>query len=343
MDTIGSGSRVRVAGSIKDLSGAPVNFNGILFHTVFDKSVTKTTLDNNNRERNVDFQTRESILFRGKSTVVNGQFNFSFIVPRDIDYSFGKGKISYYLANENEEGNGHFFNFYVGGTDSSASNDNAPPVIDLFLNDTTFVEGGLTNDEPLLIAFISDNFGINTSGAGIGRNITVTIDDDYANSVVINDAYEANLNSYNSGSIEYQLNQLSPGQHKLTLKVWDVNNNSSEKSITFEVKSSEEIKLGRVFNYPNPFSTSTNFHFEHNQYVEQIDVFIKIFTISGKVVKTLEKSIPGNQNLPLNSIAWDGKDEFGDDLGRGVYLYEITIRNPEGKTDKKIEKLVLLN
>lgn len=343
LDTIRANSRIRITGQVQDLEDNPTNFNGIIYHTVYDKESQKTTLDNNNKGSTTTFGSRENILFKGKSSVSNGQFSFDFIVPKDINYSFGNGKISYYAANTEQDGNGHYFDFIVGGTDSSGNNDNTPPSIELYLNDTSFVNGGLTNDQPLLIAYLEDDFGINTSGAGIGRNITITIDNDYANSIVINDAYEADLNSFNSGSIQHQLSTLSTGEHQLTLKVWDVNNNSTEKTIYFEVKNSEDIKLGRVFNYPNPFTTFTEFHFEHNQYEDNLEVLIKIFTISGKVVKSIKTNVPGNQNLPLNAISWNGKDSFGDTLGNGVYLYEITIRNSNGDTDKKIEKLVLLN
>ena len=178
-----------------------------------------------------------------------------------------------------------------GGIDSNAEIDEEGPQIKLFLNDENFVSGGLTNDHPLFRAKIFDENGINTVGNGIGHDIEAVIDDDYSSSIIMNDYYESDLDTYKSGEISYALSNLSVGEHKIKLKVWDIYNNSSSEELMFNVVEEEEITIDKVLNYPNPFTTSTEFFFEHNQVCNFLDVSIQIFNISGKVVKNINERI----------------------------------------------------
>jgi flagellar hook assembly protein FlgD len=129
--------------------------------------------------------------------------------------------------------------------------------------------------------------------------------------------------------------------HSLSIRAWDVLNNSSEYILTFNIVKDEELVLDHVLNYPNPFTTKTQFWFEHNRPEQNLQVRIQIFTLSGKVVKTIKRTIndAGNRS---SEVEWDGRDDFGDKVGRGVYLYRLTVITPEGKKKEKIEKLVIL-
>ena len=167
-------------------------------------------------------------------------------------------------------------------------------------------------------------------------------DNNTADQIILNDFYEADLNTFQSGEIRYQLAGLDEGRHTLALKVWDIHNNSSEAYTEFVVAPTAEVALDHVLNYPNPFTTRTEFMFEHNQACDFLEVKIEVFTVSGKLVKTLRETTYST-GFRADPIAWDGKDEYGDKIGRGVYVYRVHVRTPDGRTAEQLEKLVVLN
>lgn len=342
-DTLKALKKITIHGHIEDSSGTvKSNFNGTVYPVIYDKLKKKQTLDNDNSSSgSFNYYEYSNIIYKGKATVQNGIFNFEFIVPIDINYEFGQGKISYYAENNETDAYGHFDNFLVGGSDSLIVDDSQGPQIDVYLNDTTFVSGGTTNESPLLIAHIRDEYGVNTTGNVIGHDLTATLNEDISERINLNDFYENDLNSYQSGKVEYQLIDLDEGLNTLEVKAWDILNNSAKSYVEFYVANSADVVLEHVLNYPNPFTTKTQFLFEHNQASEMLDVRIQIFTISGKLIKTLETSISGTQYMN-NPIVWDGRDDFGDRIGRGVYIYKVRITTPDGKSGEKFEKLVIL-
>ncbi|MGZ4078251.1 MAG: T9SS type A sorting domain-containing protein, partial [Bacteroidia bacterium] len=212
----------------------------------------------------------------------------------------------------------------------------------LYMNDAKFVFGGLTDEKPDLFATLKDEHGVNTVGNGIGHDITAVLDANTENSIVLNDYYQADLNSYKSGTIRYPFSDLTEGKHTLTLKVWDVYNNSSQSYTEFVVAKSAALALSHVLNYPNPFTTKTEFYFEQNQCCQVLDVQVQIFTVSGKLVKNIDEFVH-TEGFRSDPIAWDGRDDFGDKIGRGVYIYRIKVKTSEGSTAEKYEKLVILN
>jgi hypothetical protein len=343
LDTIRALSKVRFSGHLEDQFGNSLNgFNGILQPSVFDKPQLQSTLGQAPDSPVVEFLQQRNVLYRGRVTVTNGRFNFEFIIPRDIDFSFGPGKASLYAFNQqNESAGGYSRDFIIGGIDTTGLDDNVGPEITLFLNDDSFVNGGITNETPILIAQLFDESGINTVGTGIGHDITAILNDETANAKVLNQFYEADLDTYQSGVVRYQMQPLEPGLHTLTFKAWDVNNNSSEAKIEFNVQASENVALRHVLNYPNPFTTYTEFLFEHNQVCASLDVKIEIFTVTGRLIRTIIQDVK-TQGFRVEGIPWDGRDEFGDQLAKGVYVYRLTVRNPDGESAQEMQKLYLL-
>lgn len=340
-DTINAMQKVKIHGSITDTLGNKISdYDGILHATVYDKIKEKQTLDNDGNGK-YTYYTQDNILYRGKSTIKAGKFSFEFIVPLDINYEFGRGKISYYAQNGAVDAQGAFRSFAIGGSAAGAIVDNKGPEINIFMNDTNFVSGSSTNESPKLIVKLHDENGINTTGTGIGHEITARLKHAPNNVIVLNNHYEAELNSYQNGSINYQLLDLPDGENQITVRAWDILNNTSENILDFAVANTEKAALMHVMNYPNPFTTHTKFLFEHNQPHIPIEITIQIFTVSGKLVKTLQTTMQGSayQTSPLT---WDGLDDFGDRIGRGVYVYKVKIKTPDGKTDSKFEKLVIL-
>ena len=340
-DTIKALSKVKIFGEVID--GLT---NGILYVTVFGKTNSFETLNNNGfLENPFLFNLQKNIIYRGKVDVVNGLFEYEFIVPKDIPYQYGDAKLSYYAYDDslNIDGTGAYEELLIGGINTNASIDDIGPSIELFMNDTTFVTGGITNANPELIAKVFDSSGINTVGTGIGHDIVAILDNMSNQPFILNDYYQSDLNTYQSGSIRYSLSNLAEGVHVLTFKVWDVYNNSNERDLSFVVSQSEEMVLNYLLNYPNPFSNFTKFSFEHNRPNEYLDVMIQVFTVSGKLVKTLKNNII-NVGFRDESITWDGLDDFGDKVGRGVYIYKILVKSVEsGEKVEKFEKLVILN
>jgi len=340
-DTISALSKVTIDGEVQDENGNKLtNFNGTIKPIVFDKSKPITTLSNDG-EAPFSFDLQNNKLFKGKVSVTNGDFSFSFVVPKDISYNYGKGKLSYYADNQVEDANGYHEDFYIGGTASNYVSDEVGPEIKLYMNDDNFVFGGITDENPILLAYVSDLNGINMVGNGIGHDIVAVLDEETENPYVLNDFYEADLNSYQNGTIRFPFEDLKEGRHKLTLKVWDVYNNSNEVSIEFVVVKSRDIVLERVYNYPNPFTTYTEFWFEHNQPGKQLYAQVQVYTVSGKLVKTLQKNIV-NEGYRSTSITWDGLDEYGDKIARGVYVYRLKVRAENYTVDEKYQKLVIL-
>jgi hypothetical protein len=344
-DTMQALSIVKVSGHVRDKNGNILtNYNGILYPTVYEKASTITSLSNNGPGVSppVTFQLRKNIIYKGKASVINGRFSFTFVVPKDINYQFGTGRISYYVQDGKTDGAGYYENIVVGGVGSLAGNDNTGPEIDLYMNDSTFVPGGITDEKPQLFAKIKDPSGVNTVGTGIGHDIMAVLDENTEDAIVLNDYYEADLNSYKSGSVRYPFSELNEGNHRLSIKVWDVYNNSSVAYTDFVVAKSARLALSHVLNYPNPFTTKTQFFFEHNKCCDLMDVQIQIFTVSGKLVKTIQ-TLVNSEGFRSEPIEWDGRDDFGDKIGRGVYIYRIKVRNSFGDMADAYEKLVILN
>jgi hypothetical protein len=239
------------------------------------------------------------------------------------------------------DANGSYDDVIIGGSSDSISGDTEGPSIKIFMNDANFVSGGTTDENPQLLVYVSDSSGINTVGTGIGHDLTAILDDASANPIVLNDYYEADKDSYKSGKIIYQFGDLGVGAHKLKVKVWDVYNNSAEAQAEFVVASSEDFIIKNLLNYPNPFTTHTSFYFEHNQPGAGLDILIQVFTVSGKLVKTIEDQVTAT-GYRCGPFEWDGLDDFGSRIGRGVYIYRLKVRTSSGMTVEKFEKLVIL-
>ncbi len=353
IDVLEALGHVKFSGEVVDETGNLIsNYNGILIATVFDKDINRQTLANDGVRENgqlikMDFKTLGEIIFKGQATVKNGLFDFNFVVPRDIGIPVGNGKVSFYANSDTplQDQAGASFVIQVGGIDENAAEDNTGPIINLYMNDENFVSGGITNEEPTLLAKLQDENGINTA-SGIGHDIVAIIDGDETNPFVLNDYYQANVDDYQNGKVTYPFRDLLPGLHTLTLKAWDVYNNSSTAEIQFVVyDKDEELVINNVLNYPNPFIDYTEFWFNHNS-SDVLDVSIQIFTVSGKLVRTLNGQTLGGGKTTCSlskDIIWDGRDDFGDKIGKGVYIYKLKVRsNQLNKQVEKIQKLVIL-
>lgn len=326
------------------------NYNGDLAVQVYDKNLNRLTLDNDGaslppyNQPKLNFVTLGEVIYRGNASVVNGKFEFSFIVPQDIQIPVGNARVSFYAKRSNpilQDQTGYNSQIRVGGVNVAAPTDTTPPKLKLYMNDTNFVNGGITNKSPIFLAFLEDENGINTA-SGIGHDIVAILDGNENNPYILNDYYETETDNYKKGKVTYPYRDLAPGLHTILFKAWDVYNNLITAEIQFIVIGDGELELEHVLNYPNPFVSYTEFWFNHNRPFESLDVQVQILTITGKLVKTINQTIV-NEGFNSRDVKWDGKDDFGDKIGKGVYVYKLTVKSSTtGKTSEKIEKLVIL-
>lgn len=344
IDDFKSLAKMKLNGEVTDENNNLLpNYNGEVSITIFDKTVSRTTFNNDGNSPPINFNVLGEAIFRGNASVTNSQFEFSFVVPRDIRIPLANGRVSFYskknqlLQNET----GFDSNIKIGGINENAIADNISPRVKLYMNDETFVSGGITSESPFLVALLEDENGINTA-SGIGHDIVAILDGDISNPFILNDYYQTTLDNFTSGTLRFPLRNLKPGLHTITFKAWDVYNNPITAEIQFIVVGDETITLTRVLNYPNPFVNYTEFWFTHNRPFEPLDVQVQVMTITGKVVWTKNQIIT-TEGFLSKEITWDGKDDFGDKIGKGVYVYKLTVKSSlTNKKTEKFEKLVIL-
>ncbi len=342
-DTLKALSKIIIEGEVRNNSNFLMNtFQGTVSISIYDKPKTIKTLRNDDDSPEIAFSLQKNIIYKGKAKVTDGKFKFSFLVPKDIDYTYGIGKISMYANNDTTDAGGYSKDIIIGGAYDTLITDNQGPIVDVFLNDEKFAFGGITDEAPRLFTKIFDENGINTSGNGVGHDITAIIDNDTKTIYNLNDFYENNVDDISRGVIKYPFSKLSKGRHTLQVKAWDVLNNSGIGYTEFLVEEKANLALSHVLNYPNPFTTNTKFMFEHNKPGVSLDLKIEIFTVSGKVIKTIIKNI-NTIGYRVDDIIWDGLDDYGDKIGRGVYIYRISLKDDSGKKVSQYQKLVLLN
>ncbi len=345
LDTIRALSTVNIEGEIVDNNGKRVeDFNGIVRVSLYDKKTTYYMLNNSNlnmTQADLAFEQQNNILHRGTAQVVNGYFTHTFIVPKDIAYNYGQGKLSYYAQTDSIDATGYSKDFILGGIDTNNNDFNVSrPQINLYLNDTNFVSGGICDENPNLYAVVYDTAFINTVGSGLGHDIVARLDN-AANTFILNDYYTEDKDDANKGYISYSFKNLAQGEHTLTLKVWNIYNFSSEKTIKFTVKPSDS-KEYQTINYPNPFNNSTSIELRYNQPQTINSAYIKIFNQQGAIVSEFDISDKIG-DYTIGPIVWNGTTLGGAKVQKGIYFYTIILNTKDGDKIVRGNKMVLLD
>ena len=340
-DTLKALEEVTIYGKVVDSDGLLLgDFNGIVYPTVFDKEITSFTLGQESCTP-MPYRNQNNIIYKGEASVYNGEFSFSFIVPKDIENNYALGKVSYYAVNEfQDDASGHDDSFIIGGLADNVIYDYEGPSVSLFMNTRDFVSGGMTNTNPILLADITDFSGVNTVGNGIGHDIIAILDNNTSNPFILNDYYTSDLDNYKSGVVSFPFEDLATGEHTITLKIWDVFNNSSEKVISFYVTDGDIFTISNFLNYPNPFINNTEFYFQHNQSNQNLNVTIEIYSMTGQHVKTLEDNFY-DTGYRIGPINWNVSNKHGQIVSSGLYLAKLNIELDNGFYETKSIRIAI--
>jgi len=305
IDNFQSLAYVKLTGEVRDENESLLTtYNGDLAINIFDKNIIRSTLNNDGMSPPINFTNLGETIFRGNASINNGKFEFGFVVPRDIRIPIGTGKISFY-AKRNQlllDKTGYNTDIVIGGINTSAVADVTGPKVKLFMNDETFVNGGITNASPYFLALLEDEHGINTA-SGIGHDIVGILDGDETKPYIMNDYYETELNDYTHGKVYFPFRNLAVGLHTIRFKAWDVYNNPITAEIQFVVVGDQSITLDHVLNYPNPFVNYTEFWFSHNKPFEPLEVQVQVMTITGKIVWTKNQTVT-TEGFLSREITW---------------------------------------
>ncbi|CUS97507.1 type IX secretion system sortase PorU [Candidatus Chrysopegis kryptomonas] len=331
--------KVNFSGRVQKNDREMLNVSGNVEFTLFDAQKRLTYLDEKGWIFN--FVDQGNLLFKGVYSVKNGNFKGEFMLPKDISFSNERAKAIAYFYGNGIDGVGFAGNIVINGIDSNFVGDFKGPEIEIFLNNKSFKSGDVVSNEATLIVEIFDESGVNVSTSAIGHRIEAFIDDN-PTGIDLSEFYKTKPDDYKRGEIVYKLPTLSPGKHRLKVKAWDIFNNSSSSEVEFKIAESGEFAIYNVFNYPNPFSDKTYFTFQKVAVENDVpvDVEIKIYTLSGKLINKIERfGLTGN----FIAIEWDGKDMDGDEISNGVYIYKVIVKTFDGlKKAESIGKLVVM-
>jgi hypothetical protein len=342
-DTLKALSTVIAKGEILDFTGKKLTaFNGSVEITLFDKETNFVTIGRNNPP--FQYKQWQNALFRGMATVSDGTFEITFVIPKNMAYQVAPGKVSLYAMDPatGADAIGSSSGFKIGESEPGAVTESTPPGIELFMGDTTFINGGITTPDTWLVAHLTDDTGINISGYGIGNNVIATLDDE-TDSFVLNDYYVAALDDPTSGWIRYPINNLAPGRHRIAVQAWDVHNNSSAAVIDFVVTDGETLVIESFGNYPNPFSENTTLFFTHNRSGDDLKAQVFIQDLRGALLESREIMI-SESDYKVDLLEINTPDDSGKKLPAGLYLARLVVRSlTNGSKNEQVTKLIVLN
>lgn len=339
-DTLQALSTVTVSGKILREDGTcATDFNGLISPSILDAAEIIAKLGRSAGDT-LTIYDRSKVLFSGKDSVRNGLFTFSFVVPKDNSYSYNAGRINLYASDGSgeNEAQGYYSNFVIGGTDRTAVIDHAGPQMALYLNDESFVDGGTVQETPILIARISDENGLSTSGNGIGHDLMLVVDDLPSKIYNLNNFFSADVGSYQSGVVRYQLPELAAGRHKLAFRAWDVQNNSTTDTLYFVVKPGlkpqvDDLQFVQLGNYGQ-------FVFTHNRPMADVSVNLSVIDLLGRVIWQTDWSMQASTNTS-DLLNWKLTDINDRRIANGVYICKVVVTDANGSQNFSSKKILV--
>ncbi|NQZ75494.1 MAG: type IX secretion system sortase PorU [Ekhidna sp.] len=339
LDTLSALESITFTGKIERAGLIEESFNGRLLVNIFDIEESFKTFGQESDAYSYDLRT--NAVFRGEVEVIEGLFTVSFVVPKNISYQFDNGKMSLYAWDKdtNVDAGGSSRTFVIGGSATGVEEDTDAPIITAFMNDETFSDGSVVGDSPLFVARLEDESGITTTNTGVIQGITLEMGDQLIN---LNDFYTADLNSFQSGTVVYPLQDLPPGAYSATVKVWDTHNNVSEKTVSFRVTDDPVLFVFNPLTYPNPIARETTFTFEHDREDEDLEVTVLIYGPRGDI--TFNTTYLFENSDRRIEIPWKAETNLGVNLPMGIYHSRLIIKSKlDGAVKEITNKLVIRN
>lgn len=314
-------------------------FNGQVMITLHDKRVTKT-MTGPISGQSFSYTENGSVLYSGIVNVVNGRFEVSFILSKDIDFEVGDGRVSYYAySTDSIEASGALNTILVGGVSDVVSDDSEGPTIDMWIDYPEFVNGGKTGPNPIVYARIEDVSGINTSGLGIGHNLSICVDNDRENAINVNSNFVYDLGSFTSGTLSYQMPTLADGNHTISLKAWDNLNNSNSQQVEIISSVSTGISFGSIDLTPQPYydDKAMKLCFTHNCGGGTINLTLRIYGLNGQLLTQSTANVIANGSMVDDINLVDVIPDIRS-LSSGLYFLEVTAecKGRKGSFAKKI-------
>lgn len=328
-------TRVTVQGEIQDAEGQLLDdFEGTLYPVVYDREMRTATLANDNPGTEVTFWQQKNILYKGSHPVSGGQFEYSFLVPKDVSYRYDYAKLSHYAKSGSDQATGSFTHLMLGGMSDSAYADATAPEIRLFMGDSNFRPGAITGPSPTLLANLFDSAGINI-GTGLGHDITAMLDDNPNSLIVLNDLYQQNIADSRRGSVAYTLQDLAPGRHTVTVKAWNIFGLSATASVTFRVHGNDTLIFSKLDCSPNPATTQATFALRVNTPAAITTAEFQVYNSRGQMILTVTPDISADGFI-IGPVVWNVAQ-----VPPGLYIARMVVTDSDGETHQECTKCIV--
>lgn len=323
-----------ISGSVVDQDGVvDDNFNGLVDIVLYDKrGITKT---NGTQSPVFVFDEYNNVLYRGKADVINGRFNTSFRLSKDINYEVGYGRLVYYASStDKKEADGISNAVLVGDIETALEVDTIGPTITAWFDYPEFQSGQVTGANPILYAVIEDPSGVNTSGLGVGHDLVLYFNDDRENRIIVNEYFSYDPGSSDRGRLCYHLNGLSNGLTNISIKAWDNVNNSSLVNVDIKVDDKSKIRFGQTDLYPSPLTANSpdlKLKFSHNDGGNTLKLKVKLYSINGQLSVSETLTIIATETMTEEIILSDVIPAIST-LPNGLYVVEFDIDSSSGRS-----------
>jgi hypothetical protein len=340
-DTLKGLSKIRLSGQVYDNGVPDPSYNGTASIRLFNKITTQVTKGDENNP--FTYSNHEKEVFNGQAVIQSGQFVLDFVMPKSVDPVVGNGKISLYASDKSKgrDVTGFASPVKIGSIEKNPGADLNGPVIELFMGDTTFLDGGVAGTNSRIVSILSDENGINISTYASENNIIAILDDSLT--FTLNNYFQADVGNSKRGKLIYPVDGLRPGDHHLTLRASDTYNNTSVAAISFSVSEQNGIQIEQWLAYPNPVTTSATFHFKHNRSGEDLEAVVTVYDRIGHQVLANTYQVSGSP-YQVDLPAWDTTTPDGTKIAGGLYLLKLTVRSLlDGSKNEKITKVIISN
>ena len=227
----------------------------------------------------------------------------------------------------------------LGGYDDNVDLREVRPEIRLFLNDTNFRNGGITDANPTLLVMIHDSVGINAVGNGLGHDMTAVLDGNTNNTIILNEFYETDITDDQRGSVRYNLTSIPNGRHSITVKAWNIFNYSNSRELVFYVHGNDSTKTS-FRAYPTPAKNRVNLTMEHNIKGSVSNATLYIYDMRGQLIRSFTPAVAENSYV-VGPVVWNLTNGNGVRVSPGIYIARFELTTTDGEKIREQGKIVI--